>query len=37
MGSYHGALAQMNPSLRSPENNDILWQALLDGAINFTG
>jgi dihydroorotase len=24
----------MNPPLRSPENNDVLWQALLDGVID---
>lgn len=30
-----GTLAQMNPQLRSPENNQILWQALLDGVIDF--
>ena len=30
-----GTLAQMNPPLRSPENNEILWQALLDGVIDF--
>ena len=30
-----GTLAQMNPPLREPENNDILWQALLDGVIDF--
>nr|WP_222426952.1 dihydroorotase [Hyella patelloides] len=30
-----GSLAQMNPPLRSPENNQILWQALLDGVIDF--
>jgi dihydroorotase len=30
-----GTLAQMNPPLRSPENNDVLWQALLDGVIDF--
>ena len=30
-----GTLAQMNPPLRSPENNAILWQALLDGVIDF--
>ncbi|WP_267383041.1 dihydroorotase [Cyanobacterium sp. uoEpiScrs1] len=30
-----GTLAQMNPPLRSPENNDILWEALLDGVIDF--
>jgi dihydroorotase len=30
-----GTLAQMNPPLRSSENNAILWQALLDGIIDF--
>ncbi|MGF1487716.1 MAG: dihydroorotase [Prochloraceae cyanobacterium] len=30
-----GTLAQMNPPLRSAENNEILWQALLDGVIDF--
>ncbi|WP_013324121.1 dihydroorotase [Gloeothece verrucosa] len=30
-----GTLAQMNPPLRSPENNQVLWQALLDGVIDF--
>jgi len=30
-----GTLAQMNPPLRSPENNAVLWQALLDGVIDF--
>jgi dihydroorotase len=30
-----GTLAQMNPPLRSPENNEMLWQALGDGAIDF--
>ena len=30
-----GTLAQMNPPLRSPENNEILWQALVDGVIDF--
>jgi dihydroorotase len=30
-----GTLAQMNPPLRSPENNEILWRALLDGVIDF--
>lgn len=30
-----GTLAQMNPPLRSPQNNEILWQALLDGVIDF--
>ncbi len=30
-----GTLAQMNPPLRSPENQPILWQALLDGVIDF--
>jgi len=28
-------LAQMNPLLRSPYNNEVLWQALLDGVIDF--
>ncbi|MFZ9736513.1 MAG: dihydroorotase [Prochlorotrichaceae cyanobacterium] len=30
-----GTLAQMNPPLRSPENNEVLWRALLDGVIDF--
>lgn len=30
-----GTLAQMNPPLRSPRDNDVLWQALLDGVIDF--
>ncbi len=30
-----GTLAQMNPPLRSPENKEILWKALLDGVIDF--
>jgi dihydroorotase len=30
-----GTLAQMNPPLRSPENKEILWKALLDGTIDF--
>lgn len=30
-----GTLAQMNPPLRDPEDNEILWQALLDGVIDF--
>ena len=30
-----GTLAQMNPPLRSPDNNHILWRALLDGVIDF--
>ena len=30
-----GSFAQMNPPLRSPKNNEILWQALLDGVIDF--
>ena len=30
-----GSLAQMNPPLRSPQDNEILWQALLDGVIDF--
>ncbi len=30
-----GTLAQMNPPLRSPQDNATLWQALLDGVIDF--
>ncbi|MBV9389343.1 MAG: dihydroorotase [Chroococcidiopsidaceae cyanobacterium CP_BM_ER_R8_30] len=30
-----GTLAQMNPPLRSPHDNAVLWQALLDGIIDF--
>ncbi|MBF2027066.1 MAG: dihydroorotase [Oscillatoriales cyanobacterium C42_A2020_001] len=30
-----GTLAQMNPPLRSPYDNQVLWQALLDGVIDF--
>jgi dihydroorotase len=30
-----GTLAQMNPPLRSTSDNEILWQALLDGVIDF--
>ncbi|MBE9051343.1 dihydroorotase [Nostocales cyanobacterium LEGE 11386] len=30
-----GTLAQMNPPLRSPEDNEVLWQALRDGVIDF--
>lgn len=30
-----GTLAQMNPPLRSPHNPEVLWQALLDGVIDF--
>ncbi|MGA9383159.1 MAG: dihydroorotase [Phormidium sp.] len=30
-----GTLAQMNPPLRSPKDNEILWQALRDGVIDF--
>lgn len=30
-----GSLAQMNPPLRDPRDNEILWQALLDGVIDF--
>ncbi|MEG3436381.1 dihydroorotase [Pannus brasiliensis CCIBt3594] len=29
-----GTLAQMNPPLRSPGNQEILWKALLDGVID---
>jgi dihydroorotase len=30
-----GTLAQMNPPLRSPHDNEVLWQALLDGVLDF--
>lgn len=30
-----GTLAQMNPPLRSPQDNETLWRALLDGVIDF--
>ncbi|MEG5032609.1 dihydroorotase [Microcoleus sp. AT3-D2] len=30
-----GSLALMNPPLREPRDNEILWQALLDGVIDF--
>ncbi|NJM95674.1 MAG: dihydroorotase [Acaryochloridaceae cyanobacterium CSU_5_19] len=30
-----GTLAQMNPPLRSAQDNQVLWQALLDGVIDF--
>ncbi|HYW19506.1 MAG TPA: dihydroorotase [Nodularia sp. (in: cyanobacteria)] len=30
-----GTLAQMNPPLRSPDDNEVLWQALRDGVIDF--
>lgn len=30
-----GTLAQMNPPLRSDHDNEVLWQALLDGVIDF--
>ena len=30
-----GSLAQMNPPLRESRDNEILWQALLDGVIDF--
>lgn len=30
-----GTLAQMNPPLRSPHDNEVLWQALQDGIIDF--
>ncbi|MBW4563246.1 MAG: dihydroorotase [Mojavia pulchra JT2-VF2] len=30
-----GTLAQMNPPLRSPYDNEALWQALRDGVIDF--
>jgi dihydroorotase len=30
-----GTLAQMNPPLRMERDNEVLWQALLDGVIDF--
>jgi dihydroorotase len=30
-----GTLAQMNPPLRSAHDNQVLWQALLDGVLDF--
>lgn len=30
-----GTMAQMNPPLRSPHDNEVLWQALLDGVLDF--
>jgi dihydroorotase len=30
-----GTLAQMNPPLRSPHDNEVLWQALKDGVLDF--
>jgi dihydroorotase len=30
-----GTLAQMNPPLRSHQDNEVLWAALLDGTIDF--
>ena len=30
-----GTFAKMNPPLRSPHDQEILWQALLDGVIDF--
>jgi dihydroorotase len=30
-----GTLAQMNPPLRTHHDNDVLWQGLLDGTIDF--
>ncbi|MBW4440886.1 MAG: dihydroorotase [Plectolyngbya sp. WJT66-NPBG17] len=30
-----GTMAQMNPPLRSPHDNEVLWQALRNGAIDF--
>lgn len=30
-----GSKAQMNPPLRSPHDNQVLWQALLDGVLDF--
>ncbi len=31
----HGARVQMNPPIRTKEDNAVLWQALRDGAIDF--
>ncbi|MGA1264773.1 MAG: dihydroorotase [Prochlorothrix sp.] len=33
--SQVGSLVQMNPPIRSAQDNEILWQALLDGVIDF--
>ena len=30
-----GTLAQMNPPLRTPHDNAVLWQSLMDGVIDF--
>lgn len=30
-----GTLVQMNPPIRSPHDNEVLWQALRDGVIDF--
>ncbi|MBF2073728.1 MAG: dihydroorotase [Synechococcales cyanobacterium C42_A2020_086] len=30
-----GTLAQMNPPLRTPHDNEVLWQALRDGVLDF--
>jgi dihydroorotase len=30
-----GSWAQMNPPLRSPSDNEVLWKALIDGVIDF--
>ena len=30
-----GSLAQMNPPLRSPDDNAVLWEALRDGVLDF--
>ena len=30
-----GTLAQMNPPLKSARDNELLWQALLDGVVDF--
>ncbi|MBD1842187.1 dihydroorotase [Cyanobacteria bacterium FACHB-63] len=30
-----GALVQMNPPIRSPHDNEVLWEALRNGAIDF--
>ncbi len=33
--NYLGSLAQMNPPLRRPRDRAVLWQALLEGIIDF--
>ncbi|MBI3899860.1 MAG: dihydroorotase [Gammaproteobacteria bacterium] len=31
----HGTLVQMNPPIRTPHDNDVLWQGLRDGVLDF--